>query len=125
MKSRAQLLELAKQVVIPWENFNINAWEQDMGSLARHDIINRIADALEAVQREAVGKRLGDEEFEKLYPLQWNLADVAMAARKAYRAAEHRLLGEDRCKVCDGGIGWSERKTTGEYDPDICRCGEK
>jgi hypothetical protein len=54
------------------------------------------------------------------------VAAVAVAMIESFdRAAENRLLGEDRCKLCGGGIGWSERRSTGEYDPDICKCEEK
>ena len=38
--------KIARKLVIPWENFNINAWQQDMGLLARNDLISLISKAL-------------------------------------------------------------------------------
>lgn len=56
----------AREIVIPWENFNINAWGEDMGSSARTHLLKLFSQSLREARANAI------EECTKLA---WNDSD--------------------------------------------------
>lgn len=92
--------ERARDLVVPWENFNINAWEADMGSLARGDLIRRVSDAL--TEAEARGRKQERAEFnaheKSLLAARVRLAELELKLAKAVEALR---LCRDQITVLD------------------------
>lgn len=111
MKSRDQLEEIAGNIYCKWLQQKI--MKPSSHTIEELIILGDVADALEAVQREAVitkqaenvikpevSNRLSDEEinslFKELHPLIKH-ENTRWALRRGYQIAQSRLLGEDRC----------------------------